>query len=301
MHMPKMRALNMILNRRRRGSRLEVRDSDGRWLATFTDGARTVLLAGPRRSFAEGRAAVSHAKWVRSHPSPFAGTLDRGWLREALAANAARVADVLAIAMQYVRDALPLRDENGLQIAGDAHYGPGDEANREEGSDFNDYLGVTATYPGEAPDPPERRQFRCLDCSGYMRMVWGYRHHLPGAGYEDHVPLSVGPKSDRSTMPRRAHEIFDSAPGVVVISRQQPVTDVASLQVGDLVFFDADTGDGPQIDHVGMYLGRDLDGRYRFISSRKARNGPTLGDYHGASLLDGTGLYARSFCGARRL
>jgi hypothetical protein len=145
MHMPKMRTPNLILNRRQRGSRLEVRDGDGRWLATFTDGARTVLLAGPRRSFAEGRAAVSHAKWVRSHPSPFVGRLDRGWLREALAANAARVADVLAIAMQYVRDAPPLHDENGLQIAGDAHYGPGDEANREEGSDFNDYLGVTAT------------------------------------------------------------------------------------------------------------------------------------------------------------
>jgi cell wall-associated NlpC family hydrolase len=296
-----MRMPNPILNRRRRGSHLEVRDGDGRWLATFTDDARTVLLAGPRRSFGEGRVAVSHARWVRSFPAPFAGRLDPGWLREALAANAARVADVLAIAMQYIRRAPPLDDENGLQIAGDARYGPGGQENREEGSDFNDYLGVTATYPGEAPDPPERRQFRCLDCSGYLRMVWGYRHHLPGAGYEDRVPLSVGPKPDRSTMPRRAHQIFDSAPGVVVISRQRPVTDFAPLQVGDLVFFDADTGDGPQVDHVGMYLGRDLDGRYRFISSRKARNGPTLGDYHGASLLDGTGLYARSFCGARRL
>ena len=67
------------------------------------------------------------------------------------------------------------------------------------------------------------------------------------------------------------------------------------------MFFDADTKDGPQIDHVGMYLGRDVDRRYRFISSRKQRNGPTLGDYHGASLLDGTGLYARSFCAVRRI
>jgi hypothetical protein len=50
-----------------------------------------------------------------------------------------------------------------------------------------------------------------------------------------------------------------------------------------------------------MYLGRDADRRYRFISSRKRRNGPTLGDYHGASVLDGTGLYARSFCGVRRI
>ena len=291
----------MVLDRRRRGPRLEVRDSDGRWLATFTVGARTVLLAGPRRSFAEGGAAVSHARWVRSAPSPFAGRLHRAWLRAALAANRARVDDVLAIAMQYLRGAPPLHDESGLQIAGDARYGPGSAEEREEGADFNDYLGVTATSPGEPPDPPERRQFRCLDCSGYMRMVWGWRHHLPGAGYDDRIPLSIVPRRDRSTMPRRAHQIFDSAPGIVVIARQQPVTDFAPLQAGDLVFFDADPGDGPQIDHVGMYLGRDLDRRQRFISSRKARNGPTLGDYHGASLLDGGGLYARAFCGARRL
>jgi hypothetical protein len=73
------------------------------------------------------------------------------------------------------------------------------------------------------------------------------------------------------------------------------------LQTGDLVFFDADPSDDPAIDHVGMFLGRDEAGRSRFISSRKSPNGPTLGDVHGASLLDGTGLYARSFRSARRL
>jgi hypothetical protein len=34
---------------------------------------------------------------------------------------------------------------------------------------------------------------------------------------------------------------------------------------------------------------------------RKGANGPTLGDVRGASLLDGPGLYARSFRSARRL
>ncbi len=291
----------LILHRRRRGARLEVRDGEGRWLATFTDGARTVLLAGPRRSFAEGTAAVMHARWVRSSPSPFSGRVDRRWLGAALAANRARKADVLAIAMQYIRGAPPLVDENGMQIAGDARYGPGTVANREEGADFNDYLGITSTLPGEPPDPPERRQFRCLDCSGYMRMVWGWRNHLPSAARSDRIPLSISPRPDRSTMPRRAHQIFDSAPGIAVIPRKQPVTDLTPLQIGDLVFFDADPDDGAQVDHVGLYLGRDLDRRHRFISSRKARNGPTMGDYHGASLLDGRGLYARSFCGAHRL
>jgi hypothetical protein len=31
----------------------------------------------------------------------------------------------------------------------------------------------------------DERRGSLLDCSGYMRMVWGYRHHLPGAGYPE--------------------------------------------------------------------------------------------------------------------
>jgi cell wall-associated NlpC family hydrolase len=278
----------------------EVRDTKGRWLATLTRGTYTVVLAGPPRRFAEGKASVSHARWVRTYPKPYAGEVDQDWLERALGANKARVPDVLAIAMQYIRGATAVH-EDGLQIAGDARYGPGTEKKRQEGADFNDYLGVTWTYPGEPVDRPEQKQFQCLDCSGYMRMVWGFRHHLPGAGYEDRVPLSVVPKADRKSIPRRAYEIYASAPGVITIPRGTAAIDFARLGVGDLVFFDADTKDGPQIDHVGMYLGRDVDRRYRFISSRKHRNGPTLGDYHGASLLDGRGLYARSFCAVRRI
>ena len=280
--------------------RVEVRDTDYRILATFTNGAYTVVLAGPRRKFDEGKASVAHAKWVRTCPVPFEGKVDHAWLERALAANVARVPDVLAIAMQYIRDAPPIV-EGELQIAGDARYGPGTEENRQEGSDFNDYLGVTWMYPDEPDDPPEPEQFRCLDCSGYIRMIWGYRHKLPGAGYEDRVPLSFASKSDHSRIPRRAYQIYKSGPGVIIIPRGEQVTDFSRLGIGDLVFFDADTEDGPQIDHVGMYLGRDADRRYRFISSRKKRNGPTLGDYKGASLLDGTGLYARSFCAVRRI
>ena len=67
------------------------------------------------------------------------------------------------------------------------------------------------------------------------------------------------------------------------------------------MFFDASDDDGAEIDHVGLYLGPDTAGHKRFISSRKSANGPTMGDYRGASLLDGTGLYARSFRSTRRL
>jgi cell wall-associated NlpC family hydrolase len=284
----------------RTGPLTEVRDTAGKWLATFTRGAYTVVLAGPRRRFAEGTASVTHARWVRTCPRPFAGRLPRAWLERAIAANQARVPDVLALAMQYIRSA-PAILEGGLQVAGDARYGPGPETDRQEGADFNDYLGATWSYPDDPADAPEPDQFRCLDCSGYLRMVWGYRHHLPGAGFDDRVPLGIASTPDRRSIPRRAFQIYDSAPGILVLRRGESTTDLSRLDVGDLVFFDADAGDGPQIDHVGMYLGRDQHGHYRFISSRKRRNGPTLGDYHGASVLDGTGLYARAFCGVRRI
>ena len=55
------------------------------------------------------------------------------------------------------------------------------------------------------------------------------------------------------------------------------------------------------LDHVGMYLGRDTNGHYGFISSRKTADGPTMGDRGGKSILDGTGLYARTFRAVRRV
>ena len=278
--------------------RIEVRDSKAHLLATFTSGAYTVVLAGPRRTFVEDGASVSHAKWVRAYPALFDGEVDWDWLEQALAANREGVPDVFAIAMQYIRGA-PSIYEDSLQIAGDARYGPGTEKNRQEGADFNDYLGVTWSYPGEQDVSPEADKFHCLDCSGYMRMVWGYRHHLPSEDYEDRVPLSLAPMLDHSTMPRRTYEIYESAPGVVIVSRCEQLMDFSWLGIGDLVFFDAKGG--PQIDHVGMYLGRDADRRHRFISSRKKHNGPTLGDYKGASLLDGTGFFAKAFCAVRRI
>jgi hypothetical protein len=79
------------------------------------------------------------------------------------------------------------------------------------------------------------------------------------------------------------------------------IKDFARLVAGDLLFFDADPNDGTRIDHVGMYLGLDVGHHHRFISSRKGANGPTLGDYRGKSILDGAGLYARSFRAVRRL
>ena len=282
--------------------RTKVKDSKNKWLATMTDGAYSVTLSGPRRTFAEPTAthAVTHATWVRTLPAPFDGKLDKVWLKYALKANKQKVPDVVAIAMQYVKGA-PEIFEGCLQIAGDASYGPLRDGKREEGSDFNDYLGIEWEYP-EKLDKPEKRQLHCLDCSGFIRMVWGYRHNLPGSDYADAVPLCLKTRSDHRAIPRRAIEICEAAPGVIIVPNTGvQVNDFSQLGVGDFVFFDADESDGARVDHVGIYLGLDAGGHYRFISSRKGANGPTLGDYKGKSILDGTGLYARSFRAVRRL
>lgn len=241
------------------------------WLACFTVGAHTVLLRGPPRRFREAGHVVAHAAWVRLSSEPFGGRdLDPDWLAQALAANAHREPDVLAIAMQYIGDA--------------ASYGPLIGGTREEGADFNDYLGLTWQYPDEPADPPEQRQAGCMDCSGYVRMVYGYRSRMA---------LCRAPRDDRAAIPRRAHEMASHAPGVEI-----PRADAVP---GDLVFFDADAGDGRQIDHVGIYMGRDSKGQRRFISSRKRADGPTMGDTGGRSVLDGDGFYAAAFRKVRRL
>ena len=286
-------------------ARVEVLDDAGDWLATYTLGAYTVALKGPSRSFWEPSAAhpLSHEIWIRTLPQPFGGAVDQTWLALALGANFQETDDVLAIAMQYV-DGAPDVLDGKLRVGGAAFYGPLKEGKREEGSDFNDYLGITWVYPDGKTDRPESRQKDCLDCSGYMRMVWGYRHHLPFAGVRSGIPLSLDELADSSAMPRRAVQICASAPGVLVIPNagvRVPASDLDKVQVGDLVFFDADSGDGTAVDHVGMFMGKDEGGQLRFISSRKTANAPTLGDNGGKSILTGNGLYAKAFRAVRRL
>ncbi len=271
-------------------ARTIVTDVAGAWVATFTDGARSVALAGPSRRFTEAGAAnpVPSSTWVRVLSSPFAGQVDVAWLERA---RADASPDVLATAMQFVAGSPDLLGTGGSLLAADASYGPLQaDGTRQEGSDWNDFQGVSATY-GDAVDSPESAQFRSLDCSGFVRMLWGRRWD---------VPLGLDP--DGTRLPRRAVQQAAAAPGVIPIaSAGSQVTDFRRLQPGDLVFFDASTDDGTAIDHVGVYLGVDEGGHQRFISSRKSADGPTMADLRGASLLDGTGLYARSFRATRRL
>jgi cell wall-associated NlpC family hydrolase len=282
---------------------------NGAWVATFTIGCYTTTLAGPARTFSETfsnggttrTVSVSHSTWVRAAPGPVSSNVDERWLRRALAANHAGTPDALAIAMQYIENAPPIL-LGDLQIAGHASYGPLlPNGKRDEGSDFNDYLGLRWLYPVDEPDKPERDQRRCLDCSGYLRMVWGSRHHLPDAGYLDSIPLSLRPQFS-TTLPRRSFEIYEGGTGVILIENTgTQATDLDILDCGDLVFFDVESDDGTRIDHVGMYLGTDVAGAHRFISSRKTLDGPTMADTGGRSILNGTGTYARAFRAARRL
>jgi cell wall-associated NlpC family hydrolase len=268
--------------------RVEISDANG-WVATFTTGARTVSLRGSSRTYTEPSAAqpFTTATWIRVLPEAFDGSFDPAdetWLS---AAQGDTSPDILETAMSFVEGA-----------ASDADYGPLDPVTfkREEGSDFNDYLGISWTYPGKV-DAPEADQINSLDCSGYMRMVFGYAGGLP---------LSLNP--DGQSLPRRAYQILESAPGpgiVVTPNAGAQVTDFSRLAAGDLVFFDADDGDGTQIDHVGMYIGLDTNGKHRFISSRKTVNGPTFGtDYSGQggkSILNGSGFWAKAFRAVSRL
>jgi cell wall-associated NlpC family hydrolase len=276
---------------------------NGRRVALFTNGAQTVTLAGPQRSFRDDDVKLTHSIWVRLAPSPHIGAYDEQWLDAALAANESEAPDVLAIASQYLKGAPPIQD-GSLVIAGEAAYGPKPsrppDALPEEGSDFNDFLGISWQYPNEQPsdDAPETRQAGCLDCSGYVRMVFGYRMHEPNASSVIALSRGIVPQG----LPRRAHQMFSSAPGLLLTLRVNgEPPDFAKLRPGDLAFFKADDGDPNDADHVGIFIGADLDGGLRFVSSRKKANGPNFVDKGGASVLTGHGLYARCFVGARRL
>jgi hypothetical protein len=129
----------------------------------------TVAITAGLATFAEATAAnpVASATWVR---------LLAAWLDAALADTGP---DLLAIGMQYVAGAPSVYNATGLRVAGNASYGPLQaDGTRKEGSDFNDYLGVAWAY-GASTDQPEADERGSLACSGFTRMVFGYRGGVP--------------------------------------------------------------------------------------------------------------------------
>lgn len=285
-------------------ARTVVRGADGNQLAVFTDGARTCLLTGPSRTWTEPRtttAVITSDSWVRLMPTAWKQGQEnsawfKGWFPKTLGSTAD---DLFAVAFQYEDGAPTKRNSAGLRYAGDAAFGPkvpGESQNsfhyRDEKSDFYDYLGIPWTFSDGTRMSPEQARLGDLDCSGYMRMVYGYR-----LGYPMHTSNTAG-----VGLPRRAYAIAAYAPGVVVIpdTKQRP-TDISQIQPGDLVFFAINIGKPLAIDHCGMYLGLDTDGHPRFLSSRSQANGPTFGDIAGVARLDGSGFYAEGLRVVRRL
>jgi cell wall-associated NlpC family hydrolase len=287
-------------------TRTVARDPRGTVIATFTDGARTAVLTGPSRTFAEPRttsARVVTKSWVRLLPKAWARGAERSdWFKTWLRARiGSRDPDVLATAFDYVAGAPARKTAAGVTYSGAARYTPSTtsdsgrarQGRRRVGSDFYDYLGIPWTFPDAVTRRPEKDRSRSVDSSGYVRLVYGYRSG---------VPLNSRDNPAGSGLQRTADAIAHGRLGVPVI----PLTDrrpavIQQLQPGDLVFFRTRELAGGRIGHIGIYLGLDTADHPRFISSRKDANGPTMGDKGGTSRLDGDGYYAQGLRAARRL
>ncbi|MET9381822.1 NlpC/P60 family protein [Streptomyces sp. NPDC002928] len=247
---------------------------------------------------------VTHGDWVRVLPEPFDGTWTTQLEQTIRDWAGSTVPDVLAYAAMFLGDAPAVTagagPAQGKQVLGEAGYGYLDpQGYRYEGADFHEYMNVGWTFPDGTYTGPSSKQVGNLDCSGYTRMVYGY--HMG-------VPLAAGEDTSGNRIPRKSRDIVDYAPGVVIDRTDGTNPPAAALlQPGDLVLFNADSGDDdPEtdtvtVDHVGIYLGTDAAGKRRFLSSRKTVNGPTMSDLGGASLLDGTGTYATKLHTVRRI
>lgn len=240
---------------------------------------------------------VRHNTWVRVLPEPFNGTwtpalanLIRAWAVDTRP-------DVLAYAMMYITGAPPVTDFRlaGAQVAGQSRYGPNAaDGTRREGADFHEYMGLPWVFENGETAPDAGADWEgCLDCSGYVRMVYGY--HMG-------IPLVVDQTFNGLNLPRRTRDIGPSGPGVIVAQAVGSAPPLDNLQIGDVPLFDADTSDpiAGQIDHNGIYIGVDTEGNHRFANSRKTPDAPTFGDLGGNSTLNGSGLYATSLRIIRR-
>ncbi|MFF3755002.1 C40 family peptidase [Streptomyces sp. NPDC002018] len=285
-----------------------LRGGDGDIVATFTDGARTATLTGPSRTFDEPSNTSSRVvteDWVRLMPETWKKGAEKekwfkDWFKEYFGSEED---DLFAFAFQYVEGAPVKKDDEGVPYAGDASFGPinpeGSEGNdlRLEESDFYDYLGIPYTFRDGTTKQPQTARYRAIDCSGFIRTVFGYRGRYPLMASDD----------TGDGLPRTANGMARSSAGVDIIKlagagpRYERPKSISVLQPGDLVFFKLDARTKSRLDHTGMYLGTDTEGHQIFVSSREEADGPTIGDKGGTSRLDGNGYYAATLRSAKRL
>jgi hypothetical protein len=197
------------------------------------------------------------------------------WIRGHVGSTAP---DILQIVTEYLRDAPERRDDKGQVYAGDAAFGI-ERDDGVDGADFHEYMGIPWTFPDGRTVAADPRWRDAMDCSGFVRMVYGYRSGLP---------LLTG-RSDTKVdgLPRTADAMARHARSAVIASSvRRPPRDLGGIQPGDLVFF-AMHDDPAKISHSGIYLGTDADGQRRFASSRDSTRGPSFADSSkGRSTLD---------------
>ncbi|MFD6656928.1 hypothetical protein ACFWEB_17510 [Streptomyces parvus] len=240
---------------------------------------------------------VAHNTWVRVLPEPFNGTWTPAVEAQIRAWATDTSPDVLAYATMYTTGAPSVTSPalSGAQVSGQANYGPLDSAGTPiEGADFHDYMGLNWNFPNGESQTAGAGEAGCLDCSGLVRMVYGF--HMG-------IPVVRNLNFDGVNLPRQTKDIGPSGPGVIVAQATGAAPALTGLQIGDVPHFDATSGGGEaegQLDHNGIYLGVDALGQHRFVNSRKTPHGPTFGDLGGASRLDGGGTYATTLRLIRR-
>jgi cell wall-associated NlpC family hydrolase len=249
--------------------------SSGRRVATFTDGARTVSVTGKSRTFTEKKATatVSTDVWIRLSDKRWKSAYAKDpawmtWLRKQIASDAP---DILQFFTEYLRGAPAKTDSKGRIYAGDAGFGI-ERGASTDGADFHEYMGVPWDFDGvEVPANPQWAGH--LDCSGYLRMVYGFRGGLPLLrGRVDGIV---------DGLPRTAEQMAYQAKSALVAagkSTAKAPTSLNAIQPGDLVFF-AMRDDPNLVSHSGVYLGVDPEGDPRFASSRGISGGPSFGDF----------------------
>ncbi|MFE1443507.1 NlpC/P60 family protein [Streptomyces sp. NPDC058739] len=240
---------------------------------------------------------VTHDTWVRVLPEPFDGTWTAA-VEERIRAWAGDTSpDALTYASMYRPFAPAVTDpaHQNARVLGESGYsGLLATGLREVGADFHEYMGLPWTFPSgervtQTPDP---KWLGNLDCSGFVRMVYGY--HLG-------VPLGLAEDPQRRYLPRTSQRQAASSPGVVVARATDAPPPLDALRIGDVLFWN-DPDDGA-VSHTGIYLGVDQNGKRRFASSRKTPNGPTMADVGGKSVIDGAAsdLYTEQLRVIRRL
>lgn len=229
---------------------------------------------------------VTHNTWVRVLDEAFDGIWTPQLAEQIEEWTLDTTPDVLAHAVRYITAVPAVTSPSlGVQVAGQASYGPLDtDGTRIEGADFHDYMGLDWEFPNGETRTADPDEAVSLDCSGFVRMVYGFNMGIPMVFEQD---------IDGTNLPRRTTDIGPSGPGVIVAQAVGTPPSLAGIQIGDVPHFDA-TSDGEtsgQVDHNGIYIGVDTLGNMRFVNSRKTPNGPTFGDLGGASVLNGSGTY----------